>query len=129
VALFAGGWFARGSTSPTVPAGGGARVVAFTGQGELQVAYRPGVAGAYLFGSRLPAPGPGRVLEVWMIRGRSVTPGACLSPAGDGSLAAFLDADLGGTEQMAVTAEPSSCPDAPTSKPILTARLPSSPTA
>src|SRR5204862_821024 len=83
-ALFLGGWFARGATS-SVPAGSAARVVAFRGPvGELQVAYRPGTAGAYLFGSRLPAPGPGRVLEVWMIRGESVTSGACVTPSRDG---------------------------------------------
>jgi anti-sigma-K factor RskA len=121
--LFFGGWLVRDLTAPSGTSTG-SRVVAFQGDaGDLAVAYRPGNTGAYLFGAGLPSPGPGHVLEVWMIQGRSVTSGACVTPSGDGSLAAYLDAELGSTEKMAVTVEPKSCPSAPTTNPILTADL------
>lgn len=124
IALFAGGWLARDVTAPAEPDLADARVVAFSGErGELAIAYRPGEEGAYLVGSGLPLPRPGRVLEVWMIRGEMVTRGVCLMPSDDGSLAAFVDADLGSTSAMAVTVEPDSCPSQPSTDPILTADL------
>jgi anti-sigma-K factor RskA len=124
LALVAGGWIARDVIAPSGPDLADARVVAFSGeQGELAIAYRPGERGAYLVGSDLPPAGPGRVLEVWMIRGDQVVRGVCLTPSDDGSLATFVDADLGSTSAMAVTVEPSSCPSKPSTDPILTADL------
>ena len=124
VALFAGGWIARDVIAPGRPDLADARVVAFSGErGELAIAYRPGEEGAYLVGSDLPAAGPGRVLEVWMIRGDQIVQGLCLTPSDDGSLATFVDADLGSTSAMAVTVEPDSCPSKPSTDPILTADL------
>jgi anti-sigma-K factor RskA len=124
LALVAGGWIARDVIVPPGPDLADARVVAFSGErGELAIAYRPGERGAYLVGSDLPPAGPGRVLEVWMIRGDQVVRGVCLTPTDDGSLATFVDADLGSTSAMAVTVEPSSCPSAPSTDPILTADL------
>lgn len=76
-----------------------------------------------MVGSDLPPPGPGRVLEVWMIRGNEVVRGVCLTPLDDGSLATFVDADLGSTSSMAVTVEPDTCPSNPSTDPILTADL------
>ncbi len=58
-----------------------------------------------------------------MIRGDQVVRGVCLTPTDDGSLATFVDADLGSTSAMAVTVEPSSCPSKPSTDPILTADL------
>jgi hypothetical protein len=58
-----------------------------------------------------------------MIRGDQVLRGVCLTPAEDGSLATFVDADLGSASAMAVTVEPSSCPSKPSTDPILTADL------
>ena len=124
LALVAGGWIARDVIVPPGPDLADARVVAFSGErGELAIAYRPGERGAYLVGSDLPPAGPGRVLEVWMIRGDQVVRGVCLTPTDDGSLATFVDADLGSTSAMAVTVEPSSCPSKPSTDPILTADL------
>lgn len=123
--LLVGGWVMGAATSagdPGVPAG--ARVVAFQGEaGSLAIAYEPGEPGVYLLGSDLPEPAPGEVLEIWMIRDGEPVPGACVVPAQDGSLFAFVDAELGTTEAMAVTVEPSSCPSSPTSDPILTAEI------
>jgi anti-sigma-K factor RskA len=124
LALVAGGWIARDVIVPPRPDLADARVVAFSGErGDLAIAYRPGEPGAYLVGSDLPPAGPGRVLEVWMIRGDQVLRGVCLTPSEDGSLATFVDADLGSASAMAVTVEPSSCPSKPSTDPILTADL------
>lgn len=103
-----------------------ARVVAFEGEpggGTLSVAYTPGRSGLYIVGADLPAPPEGQVYEVWMIQGDTPTPGPCLSPAADGSLVAFVDAELGSTDVMAVTVEPESCSTAPTTTPIFVADL------
>jgi hypothetical protein len=126
--LFAGGWVVRDLAEPSSDGAAvaleGAEVVTFEGaSGSLAVAYRPGVAGVYVFGSDLPAPPAGKVYEVWMIQEDTPVPGPCLTPRADGSLFTYVDVELGTTETMAVTVESSSCPSAPTSEPILTADL------
>ncbi|MGZ4132416.1 MAG: anti-sigma factor [Actinomycetota bacterium] len=103
------------------------RVVTFSGagsrsEGELAMAYTPGHAGVAVWGSGLPDPGANKTYEVWMIAGTTPTSGGCLHPT-DGRLGAFVDANLGTSDLMAVTVEPSSCPSAPTTAPVLTAAL------
>jgi len=71
----------------------------------------------------LPAPPAGQVYEVWMIEGETPIPGPCLSPAADGSLVAFIDAELATTDVMAVTVEPETCSTAPTTTPVFVADL------
>jgi anti-sigma-K factor RskA len=102
-----------------------ARVVAFEGEGAgtLSVAYRPGRSGLYLLGSGLDAPPSGHVYEVWTFRGATPVPTTCFVPEADGSVFRFVDARLGTADSMAVTVEPSSCPAAPTTSPILSAQL------
>jgi hypothetical protein len=92
------------------------------GSGELAMAYTPGEPGLFVWGNGLPDPGPGKIYELWMFRNGSPIRGACLSPA-DGSLAAFVDTDLGSSEAMAVTVESEACPAAPTTEPVYTAQL------
>jgi Anti-sigma-K factor rskA len=121
--LFAGGWavgsLAGGDGAPTAT-----RVVAFQGEdGDLSVAYRPGERGIYLLGSDLEQPPEGSVYEVWLIQGETPVAGPCLTPAPDGSLFAFVDAEMGSTHTMAVTVEPETCSTAPTTEPILTAQI------
>jgi hypothetical protein len=95
------------------------RVVGFTGdQGELAMAFEPGKPGALFVGSNFADPGSGNVYAIWMLQGSAAVSGGCVSPH-DGSFVAFVDADLAGTDQMAVTVEPDSCPSQPTSAPIL----------
>jgi anti-sigma-K factor RskA len=103
----------------------GARVVAFQGEGRgsLSLAYRPGEDGVYLLGSGLESPPEGRVYEVWLFRDGTPVPAACFRPSSDGSVFEFVDAGLGTTDLMAVTVEPSACPSAPTTQPILTAEI------
>lgn len=124
--LFAGGWLARdlGSRDDGATVALPSRVVSFQGTGgNLSVAFEPGTPGVYLLGSDLAAPPSGKVYEVWMIQGDTPVRGACFRPSADGSFFTFLDADLGATQAMAVTVEPSSCSSAPTSAPILTADI------
>jgi Anti-sigma-K factor rskA len=125
VALFVGGWAFGNATSDPGGIPSQARVVAFQGDGSgsLAVAYQPGQTGVYLLGSGLQPPPAGHVYEVWMIRGTTPVPGPCVRPSADGSLFAFADAALGTTDVMAVTVEPSACPNAPTTPPVFTATI------
>jgi hypothetical protein len=98
-------------------------VVHFTGTGgELAMAYEPGRPGAVLLGSGFDDPGPDRVYEIWMIQDETPISGGCVSPR-DGSIVAFVDADVSGADLMAVTVEAMSCPAQPTTAPLLTAPL------
>jgi Anti-sigma-K factor rskA len=95
------------------------RVVSFSGDaGELAMAYQPGEPGALLVGTDFPDPGSDKVYAIWMLQGDAAVSGGCVRPH-DGSIVAFLDADLGDTDRMAVTVESDSCPSQPTSAPIL----------
>ncbi len=102
------------------------RVVPFTGGGDditLMVAYTPGESGAVFWGSGLPDPEAGEVYEIWMIENDEPVSGGCVMPT-DGVIALRVEADIGTTESMAVTREPSECPAAPTGFPFLSADLP-----
>jgi hypothetical protein len=114
----------RPSTVDVTEASPSQRFVTFSGEGEgtLAMAYTPGRSGLVLWGSDLPDPGPGMVYEIWMIEGDEATSGGCVSPT-DGSIAEHVEADVGSADTMAVTREPSACPGAPTSAPVLTADL------
>lgn len=101
----------------------GRRFVPFEGgQGDLALAYTPGDRGIVVWGTGLPDPGAGRVYELWLIEDGIPARGACLSPR-DGALAAYLDADLGEVELLAVTIESPTCPDAPTTEPAYSAEV------
>lgn len=134
--LFGGGWvlgsLASGGGSSEEAEGlvralsEGASVVRFEGaRGDLAIAHRPGRSGVYVFGTDLPTPPEGRVYELWMIQGEEVLPGPCLRPEADGRLLAYVDAELGTTDAMAVTVEPDACPAVSTGgDPVFTADLP-----
>ena len=98
-------------------------VVHFTGTGgELAMAYEPGHPGAVLVGSGFDDPGPTQVYEIWMIQDDTPISGGCVSPH-DGSILAFVAADVSGADLMALTVEATSCPAQPTTAPFLTAPL------
>ena len=78
----------------------------------------PGKPGALLVGSGFEDPGADKVYAIWMLQGTTPVSGGCVRPH-DGSIVVFVDADLAGTDQMAVTVEPASCPSAPTTTPVL----------
>lgn len=120
--LFAGGWLVRGARSSAAkPAG--AQLVRFKGTvGSLAMSYAPGGSGAVFFGSQLPDPGAGKAYEVWAFQGQQPVRMLCLTPS-DGTVLQHSDAGVGTATQMAVTVESSSCPSAPTTKPIFTATI------
>jgi hypothetical protein len=89
--------------------------------GRLVMAYAPGERGALLWG-RLPDPGEGHVYEIWMIEDDTPTSAGCARPL-DGRIALFVDADLGSTDTMAVTVEPTACPPQPTGPVVVAAPL------
>jgi hypothetical protein len=107
-----------------VQASSAQRLVPFTGEteGTLAMAFTPGEPGAVFWGSGLPDPGSDKVLEIWMIEGDEAVSGGCVTPI-DGVIAVKVDASIGTTDTMAVTAEPSDCPATPTTDPILLADL------
>ncbi|MGH2635896.1 MAG: anti-sigma factor domain-containing protein [Actinomycetota bacterium] len=124
--LFVAGWAAGSLVGGDGADDGGARrVAAFEGEtgGSLSVAYRPGEDGVYLLGYGLDAPPEGKVYEVWMFQEGVPVPATCFTPSADGTFFSFVDAELGTTNAMAVTVEPTSCPSAPTSAPVLTATI------
>ena len=100
------------------------RIVRFDGgvDGTLTMAYTPGTSGAVFWGQDLPDPGEGRTYEIWMIDDGTAIPGGCTRPV-DGRIALFVDAEIGTTDLMAVTVEPTACPPEPTTDPVLTADL------
>lgn len=93
-----------------------------TAGGQLTMAYTPGQPGIVLWGTDLPDPGADMTYEVWMVTGNEAVSGGCHRPT-DGTLATYLNADVGSADLMAITVEPGTCPAAPTSQPILTATL------
>lgn len=112
-----------------VRAGGGHGVIAAQrfidlegDEGSLVVAYTPGEATIVVWGQDLPDPGAGRVYELWtFVDGTPISQG-CLRPSG-GAIAAVLPGEIGDAQQVAVTREPASCPDAPTTQPIFDGTL------
>jgi len=123
---FAAGWAIRGARAPDVQeALSGSRVIALQGsEARLSVAYRPGRSGAFLFGSGLPAAPSGRVYELWIIRAGHPIRQTCFRPrGGGGAVLEFVDAEPRTGDTLAVTVEPSACPSAPTSEPVLSASI------
>ncbi|HEY6566892.1 MAG TPA: anti-sigma factor [Actinomycetota bacterium] len=116
----------RPGTTSIVDASPSQQIVRFEGDGtdsaSLAMAYTPGRPGAVFWGRNMPDPGEGQVYEIWMIQDGTPVGGGCVSPR-DGTIALAVDADIGTTEQMAVTVEDAACPAAPTTAPIMSAQL------
>ena len=113
----------RPRTQPIIGASPTQSVVRFQGgAGALAMVYAPGQPGALIWGEGLPSPGAGKIYEIWMITGSTPVSTGCASPS-DGELAAYTSADVNGSDVMAVTVEPTSCPAAPTTRPLYTATL------
>jgi hypothetical protein len=99
-----------------------ARVLALEPQdpslsGTVTAAFTPGVPGIYLQGSGLEPLPSDQVYELWVIDGDTPAAAVCVAPSDDGSVFAFADKEVTGSEVLAVTVEPSTCSDAPTTPP------------
>lgn len=123
VALFVGGWVVgtagRGTPSP------GAQIATFGGAPgiNLSLVYAAKERGAYLVGSGLPSPSAGKTYALWLFHGSTPVSAGCFAPTDRGTITTFVDVSLADAATAAVTIEPTSCPAAPTSEPILTATL------
>jgi anti-sigma-K factor RskA len=110
--------FVGGAVLGAVVFGGGgevppqATVVALEPQ-----AVTPGEPGIYLQGSGLEPLPSDKVYELWVIEGDIPAAAVCVRPGDDGSVFAFADKEVTGSEVLAVTVEPSTCSDAPTTPP------------
>ena len=123
VIVLAGVASLRPRTQPIVGVSPTQEVIHFQGDaGALAMVYAPGQPGALIWGEGLPSPGAGKTYEIWMITGNTPVSTGCASPT-DGELAAYTSADVNGSDVMAVTVEPTSCPAAPTTRPLYTATL------
>jgi anti-sigma-K factor RskA len=123
VIVLAGVAWLRPRTQSIVGASPTQEVIHFQGDaGALAMVYAPGQPGALIWGEGLPSPGAGKTYEIWMITGSTPVSTGCASPT-DGELAAYTSADVSGSDVMAVTVEPTSCPAAPTTQPVYTATL------
>ena len=86
--------------------------------GTITAAFTPGEPGIYLQGSGLEPLPQDEVYELWLIAGQTPEAAVCVRPGEDGSVFAFADREVTGNDLMAVTVEPSTCSDAPTTPPI-----------
>lgn len=91
--------------------------------GTVTAAFRPGEPGIYLQGSGLEPLPEDRVYELWVIQGDTPAAAVCVRPNDDGSVFGFADEEVSGSEVLAVTVEPSSCSDAPTTPPRWAAQV------
>jgi hypothetical protein len=121
--LFAGGALVGATVfeGDEVPAQ--ATVLTFEAQdpsltGTITAAFTLGEPGIYLQGSGLDPLSPDEVYELWLIEGETPAAAVCVQPGEDGSVFAFADTEVVADALLAVTVEPSSCSDAPTTPPI-----------
>ena len=81
-------------------------------------AFTPGERGIYLQGAGLDTLPQDRVYELWVIKGDTPAAAVCVRPGEDGSVFAFADSQVAPDDLLAVTVEPSTCSEAPTTPPI-----------
>ncbi len=91
--------------------------------GIVTAAFTPGETGMYLQGSGLEPLPDDKVYELWVIEGDTPAAAVCVAPSDDGSVFAFADKEVTGSEVLAVTVEPSTCSDAPTTAPSWAAQV------
>jgi anti-sigma-K factor RskA len=91
--------------------------------GIVTVAFTSGKSGIYLQGSGLEPLPDDKVYELWVIEGDTPAAAVCVPPTADGSVFGFADKEVTGSEVLAVTVEPSTCSDAPTTPPSWAAQV------
>lgn len=90
--------------------------------GRMALAMQPGGAGAWVIGSRIPAPPSGRVYQLWLIQGSTPVPGPTFVPSG-GTVVLEVAVPSGGASAMAITAEPPGGSKLPSETPSYTAPI------
>jgi anti-sigma-K factor RskA len=82
-----------------------------------------GARGGILRVHGLPSPASDRVYQVWIRRGREVTPGPTFLPRADGSGAAAVPDSLTGADEVMVTREHRGGAPSPTEQPVMHVRV------
>ena len=126
--LFAGGAIVGATVFGGAEVSSEATVLTFEPQdpnltGTITAAFTPGEPGIYLQGSGLDPLSPDEVYELWLIEDETPAAAVCVQPGEDGSVFAFADTEAVTDALLAVTVEPSSCSDAPTTPPIWVAPI------
>jgi hypothetical protein len=100
----------------------GTHVIRFEGaSGNAAIAVAADGSRSYIVGTGLEPLPEGKVYEVWSIAGTTPASLTCI-PSPDGRLDGSIGRSVAGADVVAVTVEDASCPSAPTSDPILTAK-------
>ncbi|WP_432571602.1 anti-sigma factor [Kineococcus sp. SYSU DK005] len=102
-----------GASTATVPVTGGGTATLVRAGGEAAVV----TAG-------LPAAGPGRAYQLWLVRGDDVAPAGLLPAAGGGDRAVALLPELGGATGFGISVEPAGGSRQPTTTPVVLTTLP-----
>lgn len=89
--------------------------------GTLSVATQDGTDRSFVFGN-VGAPPPGKVYQLWTVRGSTPVAGPTFLPRG-GTVVLQVDAATQGADAVAITVEPTGGSKAPTSTPIFVASL------
>jgi hypothetical protein len=90
--------------------------------GVMNIVYAPGNPNVFVVGSGLDEPPTGKAYELWMFRGQTPVSAGCFAPE-KGDVLDEVNADLSGADAMAITVESNACPAAPTSQPVMSARI------
>ncbi|HJX08584.1 MAG TPA: anti-sigma factor [Actinomycetota bacterium] len=90
--------------------------------GSMTLAVAPDGTNGYVFGSGLAAPPDGETYELWTIHGDAPTSLGCVVPS-DGQIVVPVSGAFATADVAAVTVEPSACPGAPTTSPVMVATL------
>jgi len=90
--------------------------------GAMTLAVGPDGTTGYVLGSGLAAPPPGKTYELWTIEGKTPTSLGCVVPT-SGQVVLPVTGSFATADVAAMTVEPSVCPSAPTSSPVMVATL------
>jgi len=90
--------------------------------GTMTLAVAPDGTKGYVIGSGLDAPPAGMTYELWTIKGDTPTSLGCVLPS-NGQVVLPVTGSFTTADVAAVTVEPSACPAAPTTSPVMVAAL------
>ena len=90
--------------------------------GTMTLAVAPDGTKGYVIGSGLDAPPAGKTYELWTIKGDTPTSLGCVLPS-NGQVVLPVTGSFTTADVAAVTVEPSACPAAPTTSPVMVATL------
>jgi anti-sigma-K factor RskA len=90
--------------------------------GAMTLAVAPDGTNGYVIGSGIDAPPAGKTYELWTIKGDTPTSLGCVLPS-NGQVVLPVAGSFTTADVAAVTVESATCPDAPTTSPVMVATL------